>query len=615
MRPAPRRGYRVAADGALETEARGLDVLANPFLNKDAAFTAEERGELGLTGLLPPAFLNLEQQVARVYEQFRGLHDDFARNIHISAVHDRNEVLFYRLLCDHMREMLPVVYTPTVAQAIEQYSHKYRRPRGVYLSIDQPEAIEESLRNVGAGHEDVDLIVATDAEAILGIGDWGVGGIDIAVGKLAVYTAAAGLDPARVIPVMLDVGTNRESLLNDPLYVGYRHARVRGERYDAFVDAYVRAATTLFPNALLHWEDFGPDNARRILERYRDSVCTFNDDMQGTGATVLAALSSALRVTGGRMRDQRVVIFGAGTAGIGIVDQVRDAMVREGLSRQEASGRFWCLGSRGLLTQAMRERMRSFQVPYARPDAEVVDWDRDLPGGGISLAEVVRRVHPTVVIGTSGVARAFSEPVVREMAAHCERPVIFSLSNPTHLCEAVPADLLQWTHGRALIATGSPFPPVTVGRTTHVIAQANNALLFPGLGLGAVVARARVISDGMLAAASRAVAEMVDPNHPGASLLPQVESLRAVSATVAVAVAQAAAGEGVARVRLDDVVQQVQDAMWQPEYRPVRAARARAVVTGRLARLRLGPARHAGDGAVVSDQAGGQADVAQPAGS
>jgi len=570
----PRRGYGCGEHGELTTDARGLAVLANPFLNKDAAFTEEERRELGLVGLLPPAHLSLEEQAARAYEQFRSLPDDSGRNIYLEAVHERNEVLFYRLLGEHLREMLPIVYTPTVATAIQHYSHRYRRPRGVYLSIDQPEAIEEAFHNFGAGPEDIDLLVATDAEAILGIGDWGVGGIDIAVGKLAVYTAAAGVDPARVIPVMLDAGTNRESLLNDPLYVGYRHARVRGSRYDEFVDRYVRVASRLFPGAILHWEDFGADNARRILERYRDSVCTFNDDMQGTGATVLAALMSALRVTGGRMRDQRVAIWGAGTAGIGIADQVRDAMVRDGLSRAEATQRFWCMGRRGLIVDGM-PGLRSFQVPFARPAVECAEWSRDGDEGGISLAEVVRRVHPTVLIGTSTVPRAFSEEVVRTMAQHTPRPIIFPLSNPTHLTEAVPADLLQWTHGRALIATGSPFPPVTVGRTTYLVAQANNALLFPGLGLGTIVARARTITDGMLAAAAGAVADLVDPTTPGASLLPQVDSLRAVSATVAVAVAQAAARDGVARATLTDVVQQVQDAMWQPVYHPVRAARRR----------------------------------------
>ncbi len=546
--------------------------MANPFLNKDAAFTVEERRELGLVGLLPVAYLSLEEQVARAYEQYLALPDDWGRHVYLAAVHERNEVLYYRLLCEHLRDMLPIIYTPTVALAIEHYSHKYRRPRGVYLCIDQPEEIEEALRNFGADSSDIDLIVATDAEAILGIGDWGVGGIDIAVGKLAVYTAAAGIDPSRVIPVMLDVGTNRESLLTDPLYMGFRRSRVRGVRYDAFIDRYVQTASRLFPNALLHWEDFGPDNARRIVERYQDRVCTFNDDMQGTGAVVLAAVRGALGAAGSRMRDQRVVIFGAGTAGVGIVDQLSDAMVRDGLTRAEATCRFWCLGRNGLLTDAPGLQLRDFQIPLARLSSEVAGWARDT-GGGIGLAEVVRRVHPTILIGTSGVAHAFTEEIVSEMAAHADRPVILPLSNPTPLAEAFPAELLQWTGGRALIATESPFAPITYQKTTYAIAQANNALLFPGLGLGAIVSRARVISDGMLAAAAQAVSDMVDANQPGASLLPQVDSLRAVSAAVAVAVAQAAVVEGVAQAKLGDVVQQVQEAMWQPVYEPVRALR------------------------------------------
>jgi malate dehydrogenase (oxaloacetate-decarboxylating) len=568
--PALARGYTVAADGALETTARGLAVLSNPFLNKDTAFTENERRELGLVGLLPVAYLSLDDQVTRAYEQFLSLPDDWGKNVYLSAVHERNEVLFHRLLCEHLREMLPIVYTPTVATAIEQYSHKYRRPRGVYLCIDQPEVIEDAFRHFVAGSHDIDIIVATDAEAILGIGDWGVGGIDIAVGKLAVYTAAAGIDPSRVIPVMLDVGTNRESLLNDALYVGYRHARVRGERYDAFIDAYVKTASRLFPKALLHWEDFGVGNARRILERYRASICTFNDDMQGTGAVVLAAVRSGLRAGRTRMRDQRVVIFGAGTGGVGILDQLLDAMVRDGLTRAEASQRFWCLDSRGLLTDALGDQLLDFQIPLARPAAEVVEWTHDGPGGGISLAEVVRRVHPTILVGTSGVARAFTEEIVAEMAAHTQRPIILPLSNPTVLSEAAPADLLNWTEGRALIATGSPFAPITYRKTTYVIAQANNALLFPSLGLGAIVSGAKVITDGMFAVAAQAVADLVDSSQLGASLLPQVDSLLAVSAAVAVAVARAAAAEGVSRVELVDVVQQVRDAMWQPVYRQVR---------------------------------------------
>jgi malate dehydrogenase (oxaloacetate-decarboxylating) len=512
-------------------------------------------------GLLPPAVKTLEEQAARVYAQYHAEPDDLSKHRYLTALRDRNEVLFYAVLSLHLREMLPIIYTPTVGEAIERYSHQYQRPGGVYLSIENPAGIAEALANFGAGPDDVDLIVATDAEAILGIGDWGVGGIDIAVGKLAVYTAAAGIDPMRAIPVMLDVGTNRETLLNDPMYLGFRHSRIRGERYDAFIDEYVRTATRLFPNAILHWEDFGPSNARRILSRYREQLCTFNDDIQGTGATALAAVLAAVRASRVPLRDQRVVIFGPGTAGVGIVDQIRDAMLGEGLSYEEATQRFWCVGRHGLLVDSMATTLRDFQVPLARPAAEVASWPRDGHTDDIGLLEVVRRVHPTLLIGTSTIPGAFSEDVVREMAAHVQRPVILPMSNPTDLSEATPADLLTWTDGRALLATGSPFAPVTYAGTTHVIAQANNALLFPGIGLGAIVARARAISDGMFAAAARAVAGMVDVGQPGASLLPQVDDLRPVSVTVAVAVAQAAAAESLARVALDDVVEQVQQAI------------------------------------------------------
>ena len=551
------------------TELRGYELLHTPLLNKGTAFTVEERAELGLTGLLPPGVKTMRQQMARAYEQYQRQPDDLARNVYLTSLHDRNEVLFYRLLTDHLAEMLPVVYTPTVALAIQRYSHEYRRPRGLFLSIDHPELVDESCRNFGAGPDDIDLVVATDGERILGIGDWGVGGIDISIGKLAVYTAAAGIDPTRVIPVVLDVGTDRESLLADPQYLGNRHPRVRGERYEAFIDLYVRTASARFPNALLHWEDFGAGNARRLLERYRGQVCTFNDDMQGTGAVVLAATMGAMAATKARVRDQRIVVFGAGTAGIGIADQLRDAMVGEGLDRREATRRFWCLGRRGLLTADLAPSLRDFQAPYARPTGEVAGWERD-GSGGISLAEVVRRVRPTMLIGVSTVPGAFTEPIVREMAAHVDRPIIFPLTNPTELTEAVPSDLIAWTCGRALIATGSPFPPVTHDGITHAVAQANNALVFPGIGLGVIVSRARTVSDGMLAAASRAVAALVDARRPGASVLPPVEDMRAVSAAVACAVARAATEEGLARVPPgDDLERRVAAAMWQPEYRRI----------------------------------------------
>jgi len=554
---------------AWTTTARGRAVLSEPRINKGVAFPPAERRDLGLIGLVPPAVLTLDQQAGRAYTQYRSQPSDLAKYVFLTALHDRNEVLFYRLLGDHLREMLPVVYTPTVGQAIERYSHEYRRPRGIYLSVDAPGDVEVALGATGLGLDDVDLLVATDAEAILGIGDWGVGGMDIAIGKLAVYTAAGGIDPARTIAVLLDVGTNRRSLLEDPLYLGNPHPRVDRGTYDAFVDRYVQTARRLFPNALLHWEDFGTSNARRILERYRGSMLTFNDDMQGTGAVNLAAVLSGVKVSGVPLREHRAVVFGSGTAGIGVADQLRDAMVAERLDVASATRRIWCLDRHGLLTDDMSGLM-DFQVPYARPAAEVAGWTRDPDLGGVPLHEVVARTHPTILVGTSTRAGAFTEPVVRDMAAHTDRPIILPMSNPTPLAEAVPSDLLAWTGGRALVATGSPFPPVTLEGVTYVIGQANNALIFPGLGLGAIAARARRITDAMLRAAAQAVAGMVNPTTPGAPLLPQVEDLRATSAAVAAAVARAAVDDGVAQVGLDEALPQTaQDAMWQPVYRPV----------------------------------------------
>src|SRR5215213_2329142 len=513
--------------------ARGRSVLSNPMLNRGTAFTREERRALSLQGLLPSGMSTLEGQLRRVYAQYQRQSDDLAKHVFLANLRDRNEVLFYRLLTDHLEEMLPIVYTPTVGKAIERYSHEYRRPRGVFLSVNQPEEVEESLRSYGLAGEDVDLLVATDSEGILGIGDQGVGGIEIAIGKLAVYTAAAGLHPRRVIPVVLDMGTDNLALLNDEMYIGNRHARIRDQRYDDLIDAYVTAATKLFPHALLHWEDFGASNARRILNKYAADVCTFNDDMQGTAAVVMAAAFAAVKATGSRMRDQRVVIHGAGTAGIGIADLMRDEMVREGLSPQEATGRFWTLGSRGLLTDDST-RLRDFQVPYARPAAEVADWAKPGPGEGPGLAEVVANAQPTMLIGTSTQAGAFTEAIVRQMASTVDRPIIMPLSNPTSKAEAVPADLIRWTDGRALVATGSPFPPVEHGGVTYRIAQANNALVFPGLGLGVTVARTARITDGMITAAAEAVAGLSDATTRGASLLPPVTDLRMVSAAVAI---------------------------------------------------------------------------------
>ena len=560
-------------DGAWRTTLRGRQVLADPRINKGTAFGDSERRDLGLTGLIPAAHFTLDNQVARVYAQYRHQPDDLARNVTLNALHDRNEVLFYRLLTDHLSEMLPIVYTPTVGQAIQDYSHEYRRPRGIYLSVDHPELIEASLLASDLGPGDVDLIVATDAGAILGIGDWGVGGINIAVGKLAVYTAAGGIDPARTIPVMLDVGTDRQSLLEDPLYIGNRHPRVPAAEYDAFLDEFVRAVGKLFPPTLLHWEDLGVANARRLLERYRDKRLTFNDDIQGTGAVNLAAVLAATRASGVPLAGHRIVIFGMGTAGAGIADQLTAAMVADGVPEAEARRRFWAVDRQGLLTRDVAA-LSDMQRRYARDPAEVVDWSRDdRPGvaDGIGLAEVVARVHPTVLIGTSTRPGAFTEAVVRDMAAHTGQPVILPMSNPTALSEAAPADLIRWTGGRALVATGSPFAATDHGGIRYEIGQANNALIFPGLGLGVIAARAQRVTDGMLLAAARAVADLVDISTPGAPLLPQVADLRKTSVAVATAVARAAQAEGVASATLDaDLTGQVRALMWEPCYRPVR---------------------------------------------
>jgi malate dehydrogenase (oxaloacetate-decarboxylating) len=562
---------RQNGDGCRQTTARGLAVLNSPLLNKGTAFTAQERIALGLTGLLPPEISTLATQVNRASIQYNRLPDALSKNIFLTALHDRNEVLFYRLFTEHLREMIPIVNDLTVGLAIQQYQHECRRPRGVYLSIDHAEGIEQAFANYGAGPGDIDLIVATDAEQILGLGDWGVGGIEVSIGKLAIYTAAGGIDPTRVIPVMLDVGTNRESLIDDPMYIGNRHARIRGERYEAFIDAYVKVATRLFPWALLQWVDFTPENGRRILDRYRDQICTFNDDIQGTGAIALAAAISAVRVCGTPLRNQRVVIFGAGTAGIGIAGQMRDAMVRDGLSKEDAGRRFWCVDQQGLLNASMDGNLRGYQAPYARPAAEIKGWKHDGIRSGPGLAEVVRRIRPTMLIGASTVAGSFTEAIVKEMASHTERPIIFALSSPPAQVEARPADLIGWTDGRALIATGSPFAPVTYKGVTYVIGQINNAKLYPGLCLGTIVARASRISDGMFAAAANAVSSLVTVHQAGASLLPHIDDLRSVAVTVAAAVAEAAVAEGLARVEFEDIVEQIQDAMWQPEYRSIEA--------------------------------------------
>ncbi|MCP2342101.1 malate dehydrogenase (oxaloacetate-decarboxylating) [Actinomadura rupiterrae] len=525
-------------------------------------FTQADRDELGLTGRLPSAVLTLEQQAQRAYQQLQAQGSDLAKNVYLEQLHDRNETLYYKVLTDHLGELLPVVYDPTVGEAIEKYSHEYRNPRGLFLSIDRAEDVEKAFATVHLGPEDVDLVVCSDAEQILGIGDWGVGGIQIAVGKLAVYSAAAGIDPARTLPVSLDVGTDREELLKDPLYLGNRHPRVRGADYDAFIETYLRTVSAMFPRALLHFEDFGPSNARRILETY-GGYRIFNDDMQGTGAIVLAAVLSAIKVSGAPMREQKVVVFGAGTAGVGIADQLRDAMAGDGGSREQATSQVWLIDKPGLLTRDTPD-LRDFQQSYARDPAEVADWTRD--DGAISLLETVKQVKPTILVGTSAVHGAFTREVVEAMARGAERPIILPLSNPTSRIEAMPADIIAWTKGKALVATGIPVPPVEHDGVTYRIAQANNALLYPGLGLGTIVSGASKVTDRMLSAAARAVADQVDIGARGASLLPPVDDLRESSAITAASVVEAAVSDGVATGKPSDPGQAVRQAMWEPVY-------------------------------------------------
>ncbi|MFF3514694.1 NAD-dependent malic enzyme [Streptomyces sp. NPDC002573] len=538
-------------------------VLADPFLDHGMAFTQAERDALGLTGRLPSGVLTLEQQAERAYRQIQAQGSDLAKNVGLEQLHDRNETLYFKVLTDHLVDLLPIVYDPTVGEAIEKYSHEYRRPRGAFLSIDRPDEMEKTFATFRLGPQDVDLIVCTDAEEILGIGDWGVGGIQIAVGKLAVYTAAAGIDPRRVLAVSLDVGTDRKSLLNDPLYIGNRHPRVRGADYDAFIEKYLRTASSMFPDALLHFEDFGPGNARRILEKYAGTYRIFNDDVQGTGAITLAATLSAVKVSGVPMRDQRLVVFGAGTAGVGIADQLRDAMIRNGASPEQATAQVWLIDKQGLLTRDMDD-LRDYQRPYARDRAEVAGWAAD--GGAISLATTVREAKPTILLGTSTVHGAFTREVVEAMAEGTERPIVFPISNPTSRIEAMPADVIAWSQGKALVAVGIPVPPVEFGGVTYEIGQANNALLYPGLGLGTIVSGASRVTAGMLLAAAQAVADQVDVSMPGASLLPPVENLRQSSAITATAVVGAAVNEGVASHKPDDPGRAVRDAMWEPVY-------------------------------------------------
>ena len=532
-------------------------ILADPLVNRGTAFTVDERQRFGLLGRLPSAVETLDQQASRAYKQVCRFDDDLDKYIYLEQLHDRNEVLYYKVVIDHLAEMLPIIYDPTIGEAIKKWSADYRRSRAIYLSVDRIEDVRPTFEGLGLGPDDVDLLVVSDAEQILGIGDWGVNGTDISVGKLAVYTAAAGIDPARVIAVNLDVGTDNEMLLNDPDYLGNRHARVRGERYDALVNEYLTVVSELYPHALLHFEDFGASNARRILVNNRSKYRIFNDDMQGTGAIVISAVIAGMKTTGTTFADQRLL------AGTGMADQIHAGMVRAGLTPEEAKERIWLIDRNGLVTDDMKQ-LPDYQAAYARPASETADWDHQ--DGAIGLLETVKRVHPTILIGTSTDHGAFTQEVIEALSAGCERPIVLPLSNPTEKIEAMPQDVIAWSKGQALVATGIPIEPFDYDGTTFSIGQGNNSLLYPGLGLGTIVSGAPHVTDAMILAAAEAVAGQVTSHERGASLLPPVDHLRASSATVAVAVVRQAIADGQCDLDPGDVVEAVRRAMWQPVY-------------------------------------------------
>ena len=546
------------------SRARGVTLLEDPISNKGTAFTEAERAEFGLDGLLPPVVESLDQQAARAYEAFGRYEDDLGRHVYLRALQDTNEVLFYRLLIDHVEEMLPIVYTPTVGAACEQFSHIYRRNRGLFISY----ALRDRLPQVLASRpqHDVDVIVVTDGERILGLGDQGVGGLGIPIGKLSLYTAIGGIHPARTLPIVLDVGTNNHKRLDDPEYLGWRHERITGDAYFEFVERFVEAVESEMPGVLLQWEDFATPHALPILASYRDRLLTFNDDIQGTAAVAVGALVGAVHASGSRMRDQTVVMLGAGSAGIGVADMVRAQLVADGLSEIDARRRFFVVDVVGLLTED-RTDLSPEQRVYAQQSELVASWN--IRSDGLpSLTDVIDNVHATILIGLSTAAGAFSEPIVSTMASKVDRPIIFPLSNPTSRSEADPADLVRWTGGRVLTATGSPYPPVEVGGRRVEVAQSNNVFIFPAVGLGVVASGATRVTNAMMQAAATALGE-VSPalTDPQASLLPPVGRLREVALHVATAVALAAVADGVAARAVEaDLRRRVSAAQWSPHY-------------------------------------------------
>lgn len=553
----------------------GSALLDNPIFNKGTAFPEDERRELGLLGLLPFHCSSVDEQLSRTYENYKAKDTDLERYVFLTALQDRNETLFYRLVLEHITEMMPIIYTPTVGLGCQRYSHVFRRPRGLYISYPYQNEISTLLDN--APSNEVEVIVVTDGERILGLGDLGVGGMGIPVGKLSLYTLCAGIHPQTTLPILLDVGTDNEELLNDPLYLGWRHERIRGQQYDDFIEAFVSAVVKKFPNALLQWEDFSKNNASRLLERYRDRLCTFNDDIQGTGAVTLAGLLAAMNVNRTQLSNQRVAILGAGSSAIGISGQIVVGMMREGLSESEARSRLWLVDSRGLVHSA-RTNLESAKQRYAQPVGTLSDWKLEKPDQ-FTLRDVVTNAKPTILIGTSAQPRAFSEEIIGTMAQQTERPIVFPLSNPTSKSEATPVDILRWTKGRALVATGSPFSPVTFNGKTFHIGQCNNAFIFPGVGLGVLAAAAKRVNSEMFVAAALTLSDLspalIDRSAP---LYPPLEQVREASRRVALAVALEAQRSGLAeQTNIDVLEQRIEARIWPPTYRKLSKVATRTI--------------------------------------
>ncbi|KAI8147866.1 hypothetical protein BJV82DRAFT_698354 [Fennellomyces sp. T-0311] len=568
-------GNKQGTPSIVRTCLTGKAILNNPLLNKGTAFTKRERELFDLCSLLPYQVNTLDQQIDRVQGQLDELKRPILKNGFMQGIHDQNETLFYSFILRNLKQLLPIIYTPTEGEYIKSYSHVFHRPRGVYLNYPESEKLEHVLLEATAQNnvapEDIDLIVVTDSEEILGIGDQGIGGIAISVAKLVLYTAMGGINPARVLPVALDVGTNNKGLINEPLYLGWRHERVRGKEYDDFVEQFVTCVRTKFKNAFLHWEDFGVNNARRLLTKYQPTMATFNDDIQGTGAITLACIMAALKVKGGSMEDQVVVIFGTGSAGCGIADNIRTYLETHcNLSKEEAVKRIWCIDKPGLLTKDLTQgdyMVSDEQRVYARSSEEFKDWE--MSNEHPQLLDVVKNVKPTVLIGCSTVPGAFTEEIVRTMAEHCDHPIIFPLSNPTQLHEAKPVDLFEWTQGKVFVATGSPFDPVEYDGKKYQIAECNNSFVFPGIGLGCVICRTKICTDQMIFAAADAISECspsTQSKDRTRSLLPDISDARKVSVKVASAIIRAAEKEGQSRNKFDDVERAVHEFMWEPKY-------------------------------------------------